>query len=61
MRTSEAVVCFGSVRELAKALGVTEQAVYLWGEYPPPLRQYEIEDLTSGKLKAERGNAKRDA
>lgn len=61
MRTSEAIACFGSVRELAKALGLTEQAVYLWGEYPPPLRQYEIEELTGGRLRAERGNVKRDA
>jgi hypothetical protein len=59
MKTSEAVARFGSVRGLAEALGVTEQAIYLWGEYPPALRQYEIEELTRGKLKAERSSGKR--
>lgn len=59
MKTSEAVARFGSVRSLAQALGLTEQAVYLWGEYPPQLRQYELEELTGGELKAERTSAQR--
>lgn len=61
MKTSEAVAWFGSVRGLAQALGLTEQAVYLWGDYPPPLRQYEIEELTGSELKAERPSVPRKA
>ncbi len=35
----------GGVRALARALGISVQAVYEWGENVPPLRRYEIENL----------------
>lgn len=38
---------------LAEALGMSQGSVSLWGEYPPPLRQLQIEALTGGKLRAE--------
>ena len=52
MRTTDAVKHFGTQVELAKALGITEGAVSQWGESPPVLRQYQIQALTKGKLKA---------
>lgn len=55
MRTKEAIQHYGSVPALAAALGLTSrQAVYYWGEFPPPGRQYQIEILTNGTLRAER-------
>ncbi len=45
MTTREAVRRFGSKRKLAKALGITPQAVSHWGRFVPPLRAYEIEAL----------------
>jgi hypothetical protein len=55
MKTQEAISHFGSVPELATALGLSSrQAVYAWGMYPPPGRQYQIEILTNGALRAER-------
>ena len=49
MKTEDAVKQFGSVRQLANAIGVTEQAVYKWGENVPELRRYQIEALAKEK------------
>jgi transcriptional repressor of cell division inhibition gene dicB len=46
MTTREAVRRFGSKRKLAKALGISPQAVSCWGRFVPPLRVYQIEALT---------------
>lgn len=46
MTTEQAKEFFGgSVRKLAEALGITEQAVHQWGETVPELRQYQIRDI----------------
>ena len=52
MTKTQAIKHFGSVSALAKALGVTYEAVRQW-EYVPELRQYQIERITLGALKAE--------
>jgi hypothetical protein len=54
MRTTEAVSWAGGVRRLAERLGLSVQAIYAWGDYPPMLRQYELEIISGGQLKAER-------
>jgi len=53
MKTNAAIEFFGSGRALAEGLGIKPAAVYQWGEYPPHLRQLQIELLTGGELKAE--------
>lgn len=54
MKTDDAIEAFGGTQVLtAKALGITQGSVSLWGEYPPPLRQLQIEALTGGRLRAE--------
>ena len=53
MRTKKAVNHFGSQRALAEALGITQPSVAEWGEFPPPLRQIQIEAVTNGDLEAE--------
>lgn len=53
MRTSDAIEWFGGKAALAKALDLATPSVYEWGEFPPPLRQIQIEKVTRGKLKAE--------
>jgi DNA-binding transcriptional regulator YdaS (Cro superfamily) len=55
MKTSDAIQWAGTARQLAEAIGVRPPAVYQWGEFPPALRQLQIEHLTSGFLKAEPG------
>lgn len=45
MKTSEAVRIFGGHAPLAEALGITRQAIYLWGEDVPELRAYQIKEL----------------
>ena len=52
MTKKQAVDHFGSVSALARALGVTYEAVRQWGNDIPELRQYQLEHLTSGALKA---------
>ena len=53
MHTKQAIIHFGGVAKLATALGLgSRQAIYAWGEFPPHLRQCQIELLTNGKLKA---------
>jgi hypothetical protein len=45
MKTEFAISIFGSVAELASALGITDKAVYQWGDEVPRLRQYELREL----------------
>ena len=52
MKKSQTIEHFGSVTALAKALGVTYEAVRQWSEVPA-LRQYQLEHLTGGSLKAD--------
>jgi hypothetical protein len=53
MKTRDAIELFGGmgrgggVRQLARALNISVQAVYLWGDDVPPLRSYQIEKLLS--------------
>jgi biotin operon repressor len=49
MKTDEAIKEFGSMNQLAKALGITRQAVHRWGEDVPELRRYQINELKQGR------------
>ena len=51
MKTNEAIDYFTSKRQLAFALDISPQAISGWGEYPPVLRQYQIQDITKEELK----------
>lgn len=53
MKTSEAVQHFGSQHALAKALSLSQPSVAKWKDYPPALRQLQIEAVTTGALRAE--------
>jgi hypothetical protein len=55
MKTTHCIEHFGSKADLAKALGIAPPSVYEWGEFPPDLRQLQVEALTAGKLRAEPG------
>lgn len=50
MTKTEVIAHFGGVSQVAKALGLSYEAVRQWPEKIPKLRQYEIERLTEGKL-----------
>lgn len=51
MTRKEAESIFGNIRKLAEALGVTEQAIYQWGDTVPELRAYQIRELARERLK----------
>ena len=53
MTKDQAIQHFGTQAKLADALGMTQGSVSLWKEYPPELRQLQIESITAGALKAE--------
>ena len=54
MTTKEAAAHYGSQLSLARALGIWPTAVSQWGPTSPPiLRQYQIQCLTEGALKAD--------
>ena len=53
MKKESAIEYFGSGAALASAIGVTRQAVADWKQIPIG-RQYQIEVLTGGKLRADR-------
>ena len=55
MTTEEAVKHYGTQTKLADALGIKQGSVSGWGEFPPPLRQLQLQQITRGKLKAEPG------
>lgn len=62
VKTSACIEHFLTKAKLAAALGIEPPSIYDWGEYPPGLRQIQIERLTKGKLKAEANcfDSKRD-
>ena len=51
--TDDCIKHFGSKAKLAGALRREVPSVYGWKEYPPPIRQMQIERMTNGELKAE--------
>lgn len=54
MKTEQAVKFFETQVKLAAALGIDQSTISgSWREYPPPLRQLQIEALTGGELRAE--------
>ncbi|KAA0017124.1 Cro/Cl family transcriptional regulator [Salinicola corii] len=54
MRKSDVIDHFGSITAVAEALEITTQYVSMWPEVVPRSRQWQIEVLTDGKLKAQR-------
>ena len=52
MTTKEAIKHYKGVKKLAMALDIWPTAISKWGKEPPMLRQFELERLTEGKLKA---------
>jgi transcriptional repressor of cell division inhibition gene dicB len=55
MTTYQAVRYYGTQMKLANALGIRQGSVSDWGEYPPALRQLQLQQITKGRLKAEPG------
>jgi transcriptional repressor of cell division inhibition gene dicB len=53
MTTDEAIAYFGDRKQMAQALGIGLHGTYRWGDHPPKLRQFEIERLSDGELKAD--------
>lgn len=53
MTTKQAIKYFGSVKALSEALSIWPHGIYRWGDSPPKLRQFEIERITDGELKAD--------
>lgn len=53
MTTEEAIRHYGTQVKLAAALGIYQSSVSEWGDHPPAARQFQIERLTRGRLKAE--------
>jgi DNA-binding transcriptional regulator YdaS (Cro superfamily) len=55
MNIDQAIEHFGSQSALARALGIEPPSVAEWKANGriPPLRQFQIESVTGGKLKAD--------
>ena len=54
MTTQQAIAYYGSQTRLADALGIAQSTVAEWGEYPPGLRQIQLERITRARLRAEK-------
>jgi len=52
VKKDEVLAYYGTQRQLAQALGITQAAVAQWREVPM-LRQYQLERLTGGRLKVQ--------
>lgn len=52
MKTNDVLIYFGSKAEIGRVLGVSKSAISQWGNEVPPLRAYQIEQITKGKLSA---------
>lgn len=58
MDTESVINHFGSVKAAAKALDVYPQVIYQWkANGIPLLRQYQVQVMTKGKLKADNAEA----
>lgn len=54
MKTSEAIEWGGGTQVLlAQRLGMSQSSISAWGEYPPALRQLQIQHASLGRLMAE--------
>lgn len=53
MTKHEAIEFYKTQVNLAAALGISQSSVAEWGEYPPAIRQIQLERITRGKLRAE--------
>ncbi|MER0046538.1 Cro/CI family transcriptional regulator [Pectobacterium odoriferum] len=51
MQKIEVVNFFDTQRKIARALGISEQAVSLWKELIPERAALKLEKITEGKLK----------
>ncbi len=51
MKKSDAVAHYGTAAELARALGISRQAVHFWRDDVPELYQYKLQYLTNGALR----------
>ncbi len=58
MTTDEAVKLWGGQTRLAKALGITRDAVHKWKQYPPMDKQFQIMVLSGGRLSVTHINEK---
>lgn len=52
MTTNEVIQFFGSKSAVAKALRLSPAAISQWGEQVPMRRQFEIEHVSGGALRA---------
>ena len=52
IKKSEVVAVFGSDQSIAKAFGISRQAVHRWGEYIPENKAYKFRDMKK-KIKAD--------
>lgn len=57
MTLNEAIEHFGSKKGIAEALKINKSTVTNWGEQIPRGRQFELQVLTKGKLKAVKTSA----
>jgi hypothetical protein len=54
MKTSEALAYYHKNKSaLARALGLDPSTIHDWKEFPPDVRQLQLERITNGDLKAE--------
>lgn len=53
MKTADAIQFFGSKAAIAKALRLSPAAISQWGEQVPMRRQFEIEHVSGGALRAD--------
>lgn len=53
MKKSDVLKFFGGTSKTAKALNITHASISQWGDDVPPLRAYQIERITFGKLKVD--------
>lgn len=60
MTTDEAVKLWGGQTRLAKALGITRDAVHKWKKYPPMDKQFQIMVLSGGRLAVTNDNTKQE-
>lgn len=60
MTTFDAMRFFGGATKLAEVLGLTRDAIYKWGAYPPNETQYKIMVLSGGCLEVTNDNTKQE-
>jgi transcriptional repressor of cell division inhibition gene dicB len=53
VKTNDVIKFWGTAANASRALGISPESILQWGEEVPKLRQFQVEVLSAGMLRAD--------